>query len=103
VRFSQIRYSVLRIDRSRSILDLNVAGKAVKIATGSAALSAIDTGTTLIGGPTADVNSFWASVPGSQPLSGQNVGYFTYRTSILSVFSDSYNTEHFLIFFSVLN
>jgi cathepsin D len=42
-------------------------------------LSAIDTGTTLIGGPTADVQAFWAAIPNSGPSpSGQ--GFFNFRT-----------------------
>ena len=59
---------------------ITVAGKSVTLSTGDAALSAIDTGTTLIGGPAADVRNFWANVQGSQALSGQNKGYYSYRT-----------------------
>jgi len=48
-----------------SLASVTVQGKSVQITTGASALSAIDTGTTLIGGPTADVTAIWAAVPGS--------------------------------------
>ncbi|KAG6810685.1 hypothetical protein H0H92_010741 [Tricholoma furcatifolium] len=51
-----------------SMSAITVQGKEVATSTGSAALSAIDTGTTLIGGPTADVEAIWAAVPGSQTI-----------------------------------
>lgn len=63
---------------------VNVQGKSVQVATGSSALSAIDTGTTLIGGPYTDVAAIWAAVPGSQPLSGQMEGFYGFRQSSLS-------------------
>jgi hypothetical protein len=61
-------------------LDVTVQGKSIAIATGNSALAAIDTGTTLIGGPSADVRSIWAAVPGSQPLDGEMLGYYSFRT-----------------------
>lgn len=42
------------------------------------ALAAIDTGTTLIGGPTDVVNAFWKVVGGTPSL--DNPGFFEYRT-----------------------
>lgn len=59
---------------------ITVQGKSVSITTGSAALSAIDTGTTLIGGPTADVNTIWAAVPGSSPVANMQ-GFFSFPCS----------------------
>lgn len=53
-------------------------GKSVSITTGASALSAIDTGTTLIGGPTDDVQAIWAAVPGSAPVAS-NPGFFSFR------------------------
>ncbi|KAG7439608.1 acid protease [Guyanagaster necrorhizus] len=51
---------------------LTVQNKSVTVTTsGTTALSAIDTGTTLIGGPSADVASLWAQVPGAQQARGQ--------------------------------
>jgi len=61
------------------IIGITVQGKSVSITTGSAALSAIDTGTTLIGGPTADVNTIWAAVPGSSPVANMQ-GFFSFRS-----------------------
>jgi len=55
-----------------------VQGQSVKITTGNAAVAAIDTGTTLIGGPTADVNAIWAAVPGSAAVVNQE-GFFSFR------------------------
>ncbi|KAF5327777.1 hypothetical protein D9619_004889 [Psilocybe cf. subviscida] len=49
-----------------SLTGLSLNGKDVTISGGDNAISAIDTGTTLIGGPTADVQAFWEAVPNSQ-------------------------------------
>ncbi|KAJ7448535.1 aspartic peptidase domain-containing protein [Mycena latifolia] len=51
-----------------SLSAVTVQGKSVSISTGNSALAAIDTGTTAIGGPTADVNAIWAAVPGAGPI-----------------------------------
>jgi len=56
---------------------LTVNGSPISVVTGTSALSAIDTGTTLIGGPSDDVAKFWAAVPGSS-LSASNSGFYTY-------------------------
>jgi cathepsin D len=59
---------------------VSVLGKIfVQISTGDAALSAIDTETTLIGGPSADVKSIWAAVAGSQALVGDMQRYYSFR------------------------
>ncbi|KAI0081991.1 acid protease [Panus rudis PR-1116 ss-1] len=57
---------------------VTVQGQQVSIPTGNAALSAIDTGTTLIGGPSAGVKAIYAAIPGSQALSGSLAGFFSY-------------------------
>lgn len=54
-------------------------GRSAAISTGNAALSAIDTGTTLIGGPTDGVEAIYASISGATPLSGQMQGFYAYR------------------------
>ncbi|KAJ7233903.1 aspartic peptidase A1 [Mycena rebaudengoi] len=54
-----------------------VQGNPVKVATGNAALAAIDTGTTLIGGPTADVRAIWDAIPGSRTISNMP-GFFQF-------------------------
>jgi cathepsin D len=59
---------------------ITVQGQSVQISTGNAALAAIDTGTTLIGGPTADVNAIWAAVPGSAAVENQQ-GFFSFPCS----------------------
>ena len=50
---------------------------------GSTAVSStsaiIDTGTTLIGGPTSGVQNLYAAIPGSQALGGEMEGFFAYR------------------------
>ena len=48
---------------------------------------AIDTGTTLIGGPSAVVSAFYAKIPGSQMGAGSLQGYYTFRMFFLSVSS----------------
>ncbi|KZP34386.1 acid protease [Athelia psychrophila] len=55
---------------------VTVQGSSVGIATGSSAIAAIDTGTTLIGGPSADVQKIYAAIPGSVALTGQFAGYY---------------------------
>ncbi|KAJ7204140.1 aspartyl protease [Mycena pura] len=60
-----------------------VQGKSVSISTGNAALAAIDTGTTGIGGPTADVARIWNAVPGASPFRGDGLppGFFQFPCS----------------------
>jgi cathepsin D len=53
----------------QTIAGITVNGKTVSLSSSGSA--AIDTGTTLIGGPTQDVNAFWAAVPGSTTAPGQ--------------------------------
>lgn len=63
------------------LLAATVNGQSVQVNTGADALSAIDTGTTLIGGPSDDVKAIYAAVPGSQQLDGANEGFFSFRES----------------------
>ncbi|KIJ65164.1 hypothetical protein HYDPIDRAFT_131498 [Hydnomerulius pinastri MD-312] len=60
---------------------MTVQGNAVTIPTGSASYSAIDTGTTLVGGPTSAIQAIYAQIPGSQPGTGNWEGYYTYPCS----------------------
>ncbi|KAJ6594562.1 aspartic peptidase domain-containing protein [Mycena capillaripes] len=59
---------------------ITVQGNAVKVATGDNALAAIDTGTTLIGGPTNDVKAIWDTIPGSGPIPNMP-GFFQFPCS----------------------
>lgn len=62
---------------------ITVQGQSVSVKTGLAAMCVIDTGTTLIGGPSADVQALWASIPSSQPLTGRYTGFYGFRMSSL--------------------
>jgi cathepsin D len=65
---------------------VTVQGNAVNVATGDAALSAIDSGTTLIGGPTDDVQTIWAAIPGSSLVGPTMPGFYQFRTWLLLSF-----------------
>jgi cathepsin D len=54
---------------------ITVQGNTVSIPSGSVA-AAIDTGTTLIGGPKAVVDAIYAAVPGAKALTGQLEGFY---------------------------
>ncbi|KJA26704.1 hypothetical protein HYPSUDRAFT_132772 [Hypholoma sublateritium FD-334 SS-4] len=56
---------------------ITVNGKSVQLEGSGQAIAAIDTGTTLITGATADVQAIWAEVPGSAPSPDQT-GFFTF-------------------------
>jgi cathepsin D len=60
---------------------MTVQGQTVTIP--QSGLAAIDTGTTLIGGPQAAVTNVFAQIPGSQPLTGQMQGFFAFRMCFL--------------------
>lgn len=60
------------------IIAITVNGKSVTLpSTGNTA--AIDTGTTLIGGPSTSVAAVYAQIPGSQALGGNLAGFYTFR------------------------
>ncbi|KAK7043133.1 hypothetical protein VNI00_008487 [Paramarasmius palmivorus] len=68
-----------------SLRSLTLNNRSIAIQSGNAALSAIDTGTTLIGGPTQDVEAFWNAVDGSQQVLGME-GFWSFPcTSTLNV------------------
>ena len=62
---------------------VTVNGQNVQIPTGAGASAAIDTGTTLIGGPSEAVQNIFTSIPGNQPLSGQLQGFYAFRAYTL--------------------
>ncbi|KAF8893594.1 aspartic peptidase domain-containing protein [Infundibulicybe gibba] len=49
-----------------NMVSVTVQGRPVHITSGQSALSSIDTGTTLISGPTKDVSTIWKAVPGAR-------------------------------------
>lgn len=72
----------------QSISAITVNGNTVTPSS-SEALAAIDTGTTLIAGPSDAVANIWSQVEGSQALSGQMAGFFSYpcNTNVSVAFS----------------
>ncbi|CDO69168.1 hypothetical protein BN946_scf185042.g70 [Trametes cinnabarina] len=57
-----------------------VQGQTVSVPTGSAALSAIDTGTTLVGGPSDAVAAIYGAIPGAIPVPSM-AGFFQFPCS----------------------
>jgi len=60
------------------VSSITVQGKSIPVPAGTAANAAIDTGTTLIGAPTTVVQAVYAAIPGSQALTGQNLGFYIF-------------------------
>ena len=56
-----------------------MSGNSVSIGAASENSAAIDTGTTLIGAPTAAVNAIWGAVSGAVPLTGNMTGFYAFR------------------------
>lgn len=63
------------------VVALTVQGSSVSLPSGSASYAAIDTGTTLVGGPSTVIQNIYAKIPGSQRGTGNWQGYWIYRTS----------------------
>ena len=74
-------------------LALTVQGTSITLGSGSSSYSAIDTGTTLIGGPQAAIQAIYATIPDSSPASGNFEGYYTYRGSIHHSFKPAFITK----------
>lgn len=62
-----------------------VQGTSVTVPSGSSSYAAIDTGTTLVGGPSDVISEIYAQIPGSQAGTGNFQGYYMYRASFLSL------------------
>ena len=58
---------------------VSVQGNVITLPTGSSSFSAIDTGTTLVGGPSQAIAEIYAQIPDSAPGTGNFEGYYTYR------------------------
>ena len=67
-----------------SCVGATVQGNPVTIPTGDAALSAIDTGTTLIGGPSDAVRAIYEAIPGSAEVSSMQ-GFYAFREHPISI------------------
>ena len=61
--------------------DIDVNGTALELSADPPSLAAIDTGTTLVGGPSDIVQDIYANIPGSASGTGQYEGYYTFRES----------------------
>ena len=61
------------------ITELTAQGSAVTIGSGSDAYAAIDTGTTLVGGPSDAIAAFYDLIPDSEVGTGNYEGYYLYR------------------------
>ncbi|KAF8624021.1 hypothetical protein AX17_007227 [Amanita inopinata Kibby_2008] len=76
-----IEYLDLPVSGSYWILpltSLTVQSSSISLPSGSGAYSAIDTGTTLIGGPSEFITQVFAQIPGAQPGTGNFESYWTY-------------------------
>jgi cathepsin D len=62
----------------QTVSAVTLNGQSVSIGSASSNVAAIDTGTTLIGGPQAAVQAFYSQIPGAQPVSN---GMFAFRAS----------------------
>ncbi|KAH7926411.1 acid protease [Leucogyrophana mollusca] len=62
----------------QAITALTVQGKSISLPSGAASYAAIDTGTTLVAGPSSGIQAIYAQIPGSHPGSGQWEGFYSY-------------------------
>lgn len=58
---------------------VDVNGTPLDLSPDSVSLAAIDTGTTLVGGPSEIISDLYANIPGSAPGTGNHTGYYTFR------------------------
>ncbi|KAJ9100506.1 hypothetical protein QFC21_003545 [Naganishia friedmannii] len=71
-------------DNKQAYWNIPVAGitsQGTAVGLGSSVNAAIDTGTTLIGGPSSIVAAIYAGIPGSQAMTGSYAGYYEYPCS----------------------
>jgi hypothetical protein len=76
-----IDYVNMPVQGSYWILPLssvNVQGNTISLPSGSSSYAAIDTGTTLVGGPSEYISQIFAQIPGSAPGTGNFQNYYTY-------------------------
>ncbi|KAJ3861067.1 aspartic peptidase domain-containing protein [Lentinula novae-zelandiae] len=65
----------------QTVSSITSQGSAITISSGSSALAAIDTGTTLIGGPADAVAEIYSNIPNAEAGTGQLEGYYIYPCS----------------------
>ncbi|KAJ9122273.1 hypothetical protein QFC22_001693 [Naganishia vaughanmartiniae] len=58
-----------------------ITSQGTAVGLGSSVNAAIDTGTTLIGGPSSIVAAIYSAIPGSQAMTGSYAGYYEYPCS----------------------
>ncbi|KAH8111057.1 acid protease [Phellopilus nigrolimitatus] len=63
------------------LTQLTVQGSSVTLPSGSSSYAAIDTGTTLVGGPSSVISAFYAQIPGATAGTGNYQGYYIYPCS----------------------
>ena len=63
-------------------LALNVQGNTISLPSGVSSYAAIDTGTTLVGGPPQYISEIFAQIPGSRPGTENFQSYYTYRAFV---------------------
>lgn len=67
----------------QEVAAITVQGSSISFEAGPSSYAAIDTGTTLVGGPQSVISEIYAQIPGSAAGTGNLEGYYTYRTSPL--------------------
>ncbi|KAF8554783.1 acid protease [Imleria badia] len=77
----------------QQVQSVTVQGKSISISS-SQGLAAIDTGTTLIGAPSAITKEIWSNVPGSVALTGQFAGMYAFPCSTSISVSLSFGGTH---------
>ncbi|KAF5328166.1 hypothetical protein D9619_013433 [Psilocybe cf. subviscida] len=60
---------------------VTVQGNTIQLPSGRASYAAIDTGTTLVGGPSQYISQIFAQIPGSAPGTGNFQNYYTFPCS----------------------
>jgi len=64
-----------------AMTSLTVQGNSITLGSGTSSYAAIDTGTTLVGGPSTQIAAIYAQIPGSALGTGNYQGYYTYPCS----------------------
>ncbi|KAJ7281574.1 aspartic peptidase A1 [Mycena rebaudengoi] len=72
-------------------------GNSVSVGTGQDAYAAIDTGTTLVGGPPDQIALIYAQIPGSSPATGRYDGYYQYPCDTTVVVTISFGGKSWTV------